>query len=474
MDDTCLIACHTGEAAPIIDIVFVHGLKGDARATWQGQGDDGVANFWPDWVAADLPGVRVWSAGYPTTLTNWFDVTLPITALANNLAHRLVNQGVGGAPIVWVGHSMGGLIIKHILTDAANSCVADRKPLWLDTQAVMFMGTPHSGADAASLKVYLNHFVGSAIAAGAVAASALVSGPSGWLAVWAAKLGLSRWLGARHSPPPNVDEMQLHAPALMALNKAFQQLVTMRHKDEPTPRIVAYRETQPLLGVMVVEPHSADPQIAEAEVVDLPHNHLTLCKLASRAAAPHGWLMRQLRRNRGELPSRMALPTGRIFVAYMRDADGKTDPAVLDLVRWLKAQGVQVEVDFNYTYRAPADGWSGWIERSVDQAETVLVIGHAAYAAAFDSGTAAKDDGSFGRGLITRKVYERAGNSPGKFIPVLKDGDPRSHLPTALDDWWCSGLRFPSGHQAILNALCTPPATLAAAPTYPLPTEASL
>lgn len=37
------------------DIVFVHGLGGDARETWRHQASDGD-NFWPRWFGEDLAG----------------------------------------------------------------------------------------------------------------------------------------------------------------------------------------------------------------------------------------------------------------------------------------------------------------------------------------------------------------------------------------------------------------------------------
>lgn len=36
---------------------------------------------------------------------------------SNEMIEQLVQLGVGQRPIVWVGHSKGGLFVKHMLVD---------------------------------------------------------------------------------------------------------------------------------------------------------------------------------------------------------------------------------------------------------------------------------------------------------------------------------------------------------------------
>ncbi|WP_169789702.1 hypothetical protein [Actinoplanes subtropicus] len=45
----------------IIDVVFLHGLDGDARTSWSG-GDDQL--FWPQWLAEDVEHAGVWTIDY--------------------------------------------------------------------------------------------------------------------------------------------------------------------------------------------------------------------------------------------------------------------------------------------------------------------------------------------------------------------------------------------------------------------------
>jgi pimeloyl-ACP methyl ester carboxylesterase len=431
MHDTCLVPCHAEATMPQLDVVFVHGLKGDSRATWAGESDRGDETFWPEWLAQDVPGVGVWSFGYPSTWVEWFSRTLPIAALASNLAHRIGNQRAGRRPLVFVGHSMGGLIIKHLLGDAAISSNPELKRLWLDTHAVMFLGTPHAGSDLASLGIFLKNCV--------------------------TVFSLGSLVGA------NADELRHHAPALMALNKSFQQHVASKHQDGPLPRIVAYQETQPLLGVMVVEPHSADPNIPAAEVVPLPFNHATMCKHSSRQAAPYERLLQWAQAIQSSLPpSQLPLPSGSVFVSYMRDARGTAgaELEILRLVNWLRGQGIRVVVDLDFLgHRGPPVDWPTWVAQQVGKAETVLLIGHANYPALFDGNFTIDEDQTFGRAAVTQTIYGQHAESFDRFIALLKDGDPVTHLPEMLRKRY-NHFRFPNGRQAILNAICTPPRIL--------------
>ena len=47
----------------MFDVVFVHGLSGDRRATWTAQ--DGA--FWPQWLADAFDDINVYLAGYDSS-----------------------------------------------------------------------------------------------------------------------------------------------------------------------------------------------------------------------------------------------------------------------------------------------------------------------------------------------------------------------------------------------------------------------
>lgn len=148
-----------GRETTNFDVIFVHGLVGSVFKSWR-QGsipidqlgnkcspknftpttellptndeatgsageklkliDSPYTRCWPkDWLAQDIQGLRVLAVDYPTALSNWrTDCDLNKDTLRQRAIHvmrQLEAADLGGRPIVWVAHSMGGLLVKQIL-----------------------------------------------------------------------------------------------------------------------------------------------------------------------------------------------------------------------------------------------------------------------------------------------------------------------------------------------------------------------
>lgn len=68
----------------------------------------------------------------------------------------LIEKRVGyGHPIVWVGHSKGGIFIKQILIDAWESGRPAAAPLWRFSRGVFFYSVPHRGSPLADFNLPL-------------------------------------------------------------------------------------------------------------------------------------------------------------------------------------------------------------------------------------------------------------------------------------------------------------------------------
>src|SRR5262245_33146499 len=145
----------------IADIVFVHGLGGGSHSTWR-HGKEGESGhfFWPQELGTDLPEYGIWSVGYPAGITVFGEPGMLIETREGNIARKLANAGLGDRPIVFVTHSMGGLIVKSLIVDSDQLPDRDRKRLVTMVRAIVFCGTPHRGSAVADAAERLTTFFG--------------------------------------------------------------------------------------------------------------------------------------------------------------------------------------------------------------------------------------------------------------------------------------------------------------------------
>lgn len=243
------------------DVIFVHGLMGDPKATWTASAADGSESFWPQWIAREFPGVAVWSVDYPTTVSRWVGRSIPLFELATNIADGLLVKDIGvNRPLILVGHSMGGLVIKKILLESSNHSQARWTLLSANAKAVMFLATPHTGSDLPALENFLETLATHLLVAGSV---------SSFVFSFVAKL-----FGRKST---SMDELKNNAPMLRDLNLSFRQYVERRRDANPL-QVCVYYETQQTWGLQVVTESSADPGLPTADLVALVANHLEICK----------------------------------------------------------------------------------------------------------------------------------------------------------------------------------------------------
>jgi pimeloyl-ACP methyl ester carboxylesterase len=173
------------------DIVFVHGLRGSSFGTWS---KNGVC--WPrdllkeDTKEASLDA-RVITWGYDASIANVFTYASQESifghaeTLLGDLARlrigkvfkyvfpsnfrflhretgaRLLTQHIQNRPIIFLGHSLGGLVIKEALIKSAAYQSHGRHPtlgeIYVHTKGVIFLGTPHRGSNKESLGEVIAH-----------------------------------------------------------------------------------------------------------------------------------------------------------------------------------------------------------------------------------------------------------------------------------------------------------------------------
>lgn len=139
-----------------LDIIFVHGLGGDSRRTWSKNHDPAL--FWPEvWLPFE-PGVsaaRILTFGYDA---NWRGASRSLSNISDFAKELLFEMrfargrsseelNIGAKPIIFVVHSMGGLVVKKAfllgLHDEAYSKMVSA------ISAIVFLSTPHRGSNLA-------------------------------------------------------------------------------------------------------------------------------------------------------------------------------------------------------------------------------------------------------------------------------------------------------------------------------------
>lgn len=138
-----------------LNIIFIHGLNGDAFKTWMSDPND-QGTLWPKWVSEELD-VCTWSFSYDAQLSGWLGDILPIAESADLLLETLaLTAELKNQPILLVGHSMGGLIAKQAIINSQTKNKGRYQSLLDNLKGLVFLATPHSGSDLANLATALN------------------------------------------------------------------------------------------------------------------------------------------------------------------------------------------------------------------------------------------------------------------------------------------------------------------------------
>ncbi|KRY78122.1 Protein SERAC1 [Trichinella pseudospiralis] len=152
------------------DIIFVHGLRGGMFRTWR-QKDytkekDLILNeikmnapqvyCWPrDWLAEDIgKPVRILGIDYASYVSDWSSRCPEFYDKSENFAVKLRKAGVGDRPIIWITHSMGGLLVKELLRsidkEQCSEMQSATKSILSNTVGCVFYATPHLGSSLAT------------------------------------------------------------------------------------------------------------------------------------------------------------------------------------------------------------------------------------------------------------------------------------------------------------------------------------
>ncbi|KAK7403414.1 hypothetical protein QQX98_010827 [Neonectria punicea] len=155
------------------DIIAVHGLAAHPEHTWTRNNKAAGSSYYPgkihllrDLFEKDFPDARILSFAHNS---DWL-INAPVKT-AQEVGYALLDQlrthrsKHSGVPIIFVGHSFGGIIIKEALCQAALCNDEDEATdIFNSTSGIIFLGTPHQGSPAsflASCAALLTGFLGS-------------------------------------------------------------------------------------------------------------------------------------------------------------------------------------------------------------------------------------------------------------------------------------------------------------------------
>ncbi|XP_055597974.1 uncharacterized protein LOC129747686 [Uranotaenia lowii] len=209
--------------------------------------DDSWSACWPgDWLPIDCPGVRVMAINYTTDPYLWRPLWITkrnrsgLVERAREMADMLIAKGVGkGHPIVWVGHSKGGIFIKQIIVDAWESGRPAAEALWRSSRGTFFYSVPHRGSPLADFNLPL----------------------------------------LRQSV--ELTEIQKNCPSILELHRRFVALYRGGHlKIDVFSFVETALTLMSVLYLRIVGIDSADPGIGEVCGVHLDHREI--CKPRSR------------------------------------------------------------------------------------------------------------------------------------------------------------------------------------------------
>lgn len=134
-----------------IDVVAVHGLQGDSYQTWTHEN----GTMWLESILPDkIPYARIMTFGYSSTVafsSSAAQLEDKSIELINRLTMKRASVENGSTrPIIFVCHSLGGILVKKALILAhERSSDTHYRNILDNTKAIAFLGVPHRGADAA-------------------------------------------------------------------------------------------------------------------------------------------------------------------------------------------------------------------------------------------------------------------------------------------------------------------------------------
>ncbi|KAF7161186.1 hypothetical protein CNMCM5623_006830 [Aspergillus felis] len=246
---------------PLVDIVFVHGLNGHPYNTWSTK-EPPV--FWPADLLPSLLEpckVRILTYGYNANVTAFTDgaskdhIHQHAETLASTLAANRNLRQCPDRPIIFVCHSLGGLVVKRALIycrSVSNEKIEHLRSIFVSTYGILFLGTPHNGSDVAKWGLLLQNICSAVL-------------PKKFM----------------ESSPQLVKALRTNNETLQNINSLFADIMGRFHlyffHETRSTDIKGTRE-------LIVDESSAAPYFEGVERMGIEADHSHMCKFADEDA----------------------------------------------------------------------------------------------------------------------------------------------------------------------------------------------
>ncbi|KAG7118820.1 Protein SERAC1 like protein [Verticillium longisporum] len=259
---TCVYAHPDAQA----DIVFLHGLNGNPTRTWTAK-DSAV--YWPvdllpNTLGPDAP-VDVLVYGYNADTASTSERSASdnyiyehAQTLVTDLTSYRGTRGTATRPIIWVAHSLGGILLKRALNysnDLKDRHHEASRSIFVSTFGIIFLGTPHKGSGLATWGSILQNM---------------------------ARATMPRRLF--DSEPVLIKTLKKNNQTLRDINVHFLDIyqrfkIQMAHENHKTDFTITKR--------LVVDSASANPELPGVQYFGIEATHSNMCKFSSSTS--HGY-----------------------------------------------------------------------------------------------------------------------------------------------------------------------------------------
>jgi pimeloyl-ACP methyl ester carboxylesterase len=273
----------------------------------------------------------VWTVQYEASPSNWLGSAMALPDRAANLLAWLEAERLCDKKLVFIAHSLGGLVVKQLLRLSADRPGTPVGRLIESTKGVVFLATPNTGSDLASWMDRLRALLGTSLA---------------------------------------TKDLQADSAYLRDLNGWYRQ-----HGPAEDISTLVFAETRVTKGLTVVEQSSADPGIPGVLAIPVDADHLSIAKPANRDQLVFKRIKAFIEEN---LPTTPLAPTPqsagshsrRFFLSYRRSA--KEDAGLAQLLyQELRKAGHDVFIDVQMTI---GTDWARRIEERIDWCDFLVVM----------------------------------------------------------------------------------------------------